>query len=85
MKHRIAVEPNLTPVREYLSQKGFEVESINFDKESSKIKGDFDAFVVTGLDTNSLGYNDTTTKAPVINASGLTAEEVYQELQNRLL
>ena len=84
MSRRIAIEPNLTPVKELLSSKGYQVDSINYDKASSNFKDNYDAFIVNGLDTNSFGINDTGTKAPVINAVGLTAEEVYKELENRL-
>lgn len=85
MNYRIAVEPNLTPVKELLSSKGYQVESINLYKNSSAQQESFDAYIVNGLDSNSLGINETSTKAPVINAVGLTAEEVYNELRNRLM
>lgn len=84
MKHVIAVEPDLTPVKEFLSDKGYTVESIKADDSSKKDTGKYDAFIVSGLDSNSFGIYDTSTKAVVISADGLTPEQVYQELKQRL-
>lgn len=84
MKQRIGIEPNLTPVKEYLNDKGFHVESIDVKTESKIEEGRFDAFVITGQSVNFMGIHDTATKAPVIDASGLTPEQVYHELQLRL-
>lgn len=84
MKYNVAVEENLTPVREYLSDKGFMVESIGYDQDSSSVLNRFDAFVITGQNNNFMGINDIDTKAIIINASGLTPEQVYNELKSRL-
>jgi len=85
MTQTIAVEPNLTPVKNFLSSKGYQVESINFNEATAKFPSDrFDAFVVTGLNTNFMGIHDTNTKAVVIDAGGLTPEQVYSELMQRL-
>ncbi len=84
MKQKIAIEPNLTPIKDYLTEKGYQVENINFGQGTSNQSTDYDAFVVTGLDRNFLGDSSTYTKAPVIDASGLTPQQVYQELQSRL-
>lgn len=84
MKQRIAIEPNLTPVGDFLKDKGYRVESINFNQETANRGDTFDAYVVTGQTTNFLGMNDTNTKAVVVSAAGLTPEQVYHELQLRL-
>jgi hypothetical protein len=81
---KIAIEPNLAPIREYLDEKGYKVESINIGNEYSKRFENYDAFIVTGQNINFLGINDTNTRAVVIDASGLTPEQVYHELQLRL-
>ena len=83
MKQKVAVEPGLTPVREFLSNKGYTVETIDLSKEYTKQMDKYDAFIVTGMNNNFLGVNDTNTRAVVIDASGLTAEQVYHELQLR--
>lgn len=84
MKHRIGIEPNLTQVKDLLSSKGYQVESVDTKNDTSVLSKKFDAIVVTGMNTNFLGINDTSTKAVVINAEGMTANEVYEELQSRL-
>ncbi len=79
MKRKIAVEHSLTDVRNYLVKKGFEVESLD---NRGNLDG-FDAIVVTGQDSNTLGIEDTKTKTPIIKARGLSAEEVYDQIENR--
>jgi len=81
MKGKIAVEKDLTPVKDYLSHKGYRVDCIDFNQQdSAKLKG-YDAIVVTGLNSNVLGIEDTSTKSVVINADGLTPEQVASELE----
>ena len=81
MKGKIGIEHNLTPVKDYLSGKGYNVECINFDEQSTKLQS-YDAIVVTGQNSNFLGVHDTKTCAVVINADGLTPEEVAKELES---
>lgn len=85
MEHRIAIEPSLTPIKDYLTDKGFHVESMSIDRNAAKHGIDYDAIIVTGMNTNLAGINDTETKALVIDAAGLTPEEVYRQLQSRLV
>ncbi|HEX2985321.1 MAG TPA: YkuS family protein [Caproiciproducens sp.] len=82
MKGKIAVEQNLTPVKDYLSGKGYQVECLDIGEESSSNLQNYDAIVVTGQNTNFLGVHDTKTKAAVINADGLSPEEVEKEIEN---
>lgn len=84
MNQRVAVEPNLTPVKELLSSKGYQVDSINESGNTSMAAGNYDAYIVTGMNSNFMGMGNTSSKALVIDATGLTAEQVYQELQSRL-
>ena len=84
MKHKVAVENSLTPISEYLSKKGYSVDSVDFSKEYTRGMDLYDAVVVTGLNENFLGVEDTNTKAVVIDAKGLTAEQVYNRLEDRL-
>jgi len=83
MKQKVAVERNLTPVKDFLADKGWNVETIDFRNEYTKQMDKYDAIVVTGMNDNFLGVNDTNTRAVVIDASGLTPEQVYHELQLR--
>ncbi len=82
MKGKIAVEQDLSPVKNYLSGKGYNVECIDFNEQSSANLQGFDAIVVTGQNSNFLGVNDTQTDAPVINADGLTPEEVAGRIES---
>jgi uncharacterized protein YvpB len=81
---KVAIEQNLTPISKYLTEKGYIVQSINFNNETIKTNSNFDAYVVTGMDSNFLGMHDTSSRAVVIDASGLSPEQVYQELEIRL-
>jgi galactitol-specific phosphotransferase system IIB component len=78
MKGKIAIEPALTNVRNYLTENGFDV--VTMTGQSSNALRNYDAIVVTGLSTNLLGIEDTETKAVVINADGLSPEEVADRL-----
>lgn len=79
---RVGIEPTLTSVSDFLKKKGVVVETVS--SNSVVAKPGFDAFVVTGLNSNMMGMQHTTTNAVIINASGMTPEQVYQELQTRI-
>lgn len=85
MKQTIAVEHSLDSVKDYLKEKGYQVDSVSISREYSHQMDKYDAVVVTGMNDNILGVNDTNTKAIVIEARGLSAEQVYKELQQRLI
>lgn len=44
-----------------------------------------DAVVLSGADQNIMGMQNIVTKAPVINASGLSPEEIWNEIQRRTM
>ncbi|QZD61083.1 YkuS family protein [Bacillus pumilus] len=67
---KIGLEPSLSDVEELLKQKGYDVVRIQNEQQMDQC----DCYVVTGLDSNFLAFQDTTTKASVITASGMTAE-----------
>lgn len=62
------------------SAKGYEVVSLSNATDLDEC----DCCVVTGMDSNIMGMQTTTTKVPVIEASGLSAEEVCKEVENKL-
>lgn len=84
MNRKIAVEESLTPVKDFLAQKGYSVDSINFSKEFTRGLDKYDAVVITGINENFLGVEDISTDATIINARGLTAEQVYNQIENKL-
>lgn len=77
---KVGVEQSLTDVQQVLQERGYQVVQL---KQESDANG-CDACVVTGLDNNVMGIANTTIKGPVIEASGLSAEEICQELDNRI-
>lgn len=81
---KVAVEQNLTPVRDFLSGKGYSVDTVDMNQEFSKGMDEYDAVVVTGMNKDFLGVEDVNTRAVMIDAKGLTAEQVYEEIENRL-
>ncbi len=83
MDRKIAIEPNLSPIRDYLTDRGFQVEDIRYGAESRRFNPDeYAAIIITGQDRNFMGMNDIKTKAPVIDASGLTPQDVFSKLEN---
>ncbi|MCT4621279.1 MAG: YkuS family protein [Marinisporobacter sp.] len=77
---KIAVERSLENVKNYLNTNGYEVTDLESAK--SNLKG-FDAIVVSGQNSNLLGMQDTNTRASVINATGMTPEDVQKQITNR--
>ncbi|USK72923.1 YkuS family protein [Peribacillus frigoritolerans] len=77
---RIGVEESLTNIQEALREKGFDVVEI---KQEADVKN-VDCCVVTGLESNVMGISDTSLKASIIEASGLTADEVCREVENKV-
>lgn len=79
MPKRIAVEGRLTPIRQHLQQNGYEVVDLNSDQAAQ-----CDCCVISGDDENVMGMQAIETEAPVINAHGLTPEEVQQQIEARI-
>ena len=74
---RIAVEDSLDAVKQALQNSGHEVVSMdNLDN--------IDCAVISGLDNNVMGISDRATKASVIDASGMTADEVVRRVDQSL-
>jgi hypothetical protein len=77
---KIGVEQSLTNVQEALKARGHEVVPL---QQESDAKG-CDCCVVTGQDSNVMGIQNVVTAGSVIEASGLTAEEVCQKVEEKL-
>lgn len=73
----IAVEEALSPVKEYLREQGYQVVDLD------RAHGAVDAIVVRGTDSNVTGRQDILARAPVIEAAGLTPEQVGREIERR--
>ncbi len=74
---KVAVDDNLTPVRSLLEQEGYQVVPIS-DLHSA------DCVVVTGGADNIMGIQTTSTKATIIAAPGMTAEQIVAQVKERL-
>ncbi|MBU8919955.1 YkuS family protein [Neobacillus sp. 114] len=77
---RVGVEQSLTNVQDALRAKGYDVVELKQESDAQNC----DCCVVTGLDSNVMGMADTVTKAPVIDANGMSADEVCQAVESRL-
>ncbi|MFZ7102963.1 MAG: YkuS family protein [Peptococcaceae bacterium] len=78
MQKQIAVEPGLKNITQALQTAGYQV----VDLEKGQNRNNVQCIVISGGDENMLGIQTTLTKAPVINAEGLTVEEVLQRVQH---
>lgn len=81
MNKKVAVEQNLDNVREYLEKKGIKTERFSGSQliNASNISK-YDAIIVSGSNKDLLGIEDTSTKVPVIDATGMTPEQIYKNL-----
>ena len=75
----VAVEENLTNVRQELDASGYEI--VDMYEENLQ---NVDAVIISGEDENFMNMSDIATTAPVIDARGLSAEEVHAELKKRI-
>ncbi|MFC7440856.1 YkuS family protein [Laceyella putida] len=77
---RVAVEATLSPIREYLSRQGYQVENLNASAAQTN-QGNYAAIILSGQDENVGGMQDVVQQCPVINAHGMTPEQVHERLQ----
>ncbi len=77
---KVGVEQSLTNVQQALRDKGYQVVELKQESDAR----DCTCCVITGLDSNVMGMHDTSIKGSVIEANGLTADEVCREVENRL-
>ncbi len=79
----IAVEGDLKSLSNYLKISGYNVQQLNTDmKYNSSELDKFDAIVLSGLSEDVIGMQDTLTSAAVINAEGMSREELRTQLDN---
>ncbi len=76
MSKVIGVEQSLSNVEAALQAKGYEVVQLQSEKDASKC----DCCVITGQDENMMGISNTAIEGSVINAHGLSAEEVCERV-----
>ena len=76
MSRIIGVEQSLTNVEDALKAKGYEVIQLRTEADAKKC----DACVITGQDKDVMGISDPIIAGPVIDANGLSAEEITQRV-----
>lgn len=80
MSNIIGVEQSLTNVEDALKAKGFEVIQLRNEEDAKNCA----ACVITGQDENVMGISDIVTAGSVINASGLSADEIVNRVEKLL-
>jgi hypothetical protein len=81
MKRKVLVENELNEVRQYLAGLGYDVRTMYFNETADHITTDeYDAIVVR--DKNSLDEASMRTNSPVIEAAGLSTEQVHERIRN---
>ncbi|KGP92088.1 hypothetical protein N780_00385 [Pontibacillus chungwhensis BH030062] len=76
---RIGVEGTLSDVREALQSKGHDIVELKSEQDTQGC----DCCVISGQDKNVMGMADAAMQGSVINANGMTAEEVCQAVDSR--
>lgn len=76
---KIAVEGSMQDVQSALENSGHEVVTMN----ESNIQG-CQCCVISGQDKNVMGMADRATQASVINAEGMTADEIVAQVNQRV-
>lgn len=80
---KVAVQKGLNPVKSFLNQQGYTVREFDSTKKNtSNFLNKFDAVIVTGQSENFMGMEDTKIKASMINADGMTPQEIKSQLEN---
>jgi hypothetical protein len=77
---KVGVEQSLTNIQQVLREKGYDVVELKQESDAQNC----DCCVVTGLDSNVMGMSDTFTKGSVIDANGMSADEVCRQVESRL-
>lgn len=82
---KVGIEKGLGNVAEYLSKQGYNVQELSGSIEDNLSKLDnLDVIVTSGLNTDMMGHSNTHTKTPVVNANGLTPEEVKSMIERQI-
>ncbi|QKY68903.1 YkuS family protein [Lentibacillus sp. CBA3610] len=77
---RIGVEDAMTDVKETLAEMGHDVVDLQSEDDTAYC----DCCVITGQDKDVMGMSTTSIAGSVINASGYSAQEVCDMVQDKL-
>ncbi len=82
---KIAVQIGLSPIKDYLSEEGYTVKEFdNSKKNAGHFLDRYDAVIVTGENQNIMGTDETITSTPIIDVTGMTGEEVKNQIEKKL-
>lgn len=77
---RIGVEQSLSAVSQTLLEKGYEVVELKKEQDAKSC----DVCVITGQDQNIMGIQTIVTEGSVINAHGLSADEIGRLVEEKI-
>lgn len=83
---QVAVEPALNNVKEYLESQGLSCVEASAQSGASTTSatasaGAIGCYVVTGADQNLMGMENVVANVPVINADGMSPQQVYDRVK----
>jgi hypothetical protein len=76
---RVGVEQSLSNISSALREKGYDVIDL---KQENDAQG-CDCCVISGVDSNIMGMQDTVTHGSVIEANGMSADEVCRQVEQK--
>jgi hypothetical protein len=76
---RVGVEQSLSNISEALREKGYDVIDL---KQENDAQG-CDCCVISGIDSNVMGIQNAVTQGSVIEANGLSADEVCSQVEQK--
>lgn len=85
MHRKVAVEKNLIGIQQHFKNQGYQVDLFT-DGELDTIGGvvsNYDAIIISGGNQNFMGMEDTNTKSPIIDAEGMTSEDVFKRVNDQ--
>jgi len=81
---KVAVQNGLSTISDYLYKEGYKVKEFdNRKKNAGNFYNKYDAVVVTGENQNVMGVEDTISSTPIINATGMTPQEVKERIERK--
>lgn len=81
----LAVQKGLTPIKEYLENQGYIIREFENNYESNiSFLNKFDAIIINGQNTNILNEQKPKIDSIIVNANGMTPEQVDQQLKSQI-
>lgn len=77
---KIGVEQSLTDVQQQLQSMGYEVVQLQQESDAQGC----DCCVITGTDQNMMGVQDAAIQGSIINAHGMTSQEICQVVEDKI-